>query len=112
MAALENIIRRTKGWIRQAALTYHGTIAVEYLAEEECFLRYILETKHYLAELVVEPDGFHPHCHVQFTAFDLDAVDTTSYAYCYYDDEESTEDDIFGHLDEAVSYIVSHRHLL
>lgn len=86
---------------------YHGKIGVELLADEECFLRYIIETKHYLAELVIEPDGFHPHRHVSFTAFDLDREDTSSYAYCYYDDEGSTEDDIFNCLDEAISYIVS-----
>ncbi|MDE7298925.1 MAG: hypothetical protein K2N94_08855 [Lachnospiraceae bacterium] len=107
MATLKNLIRRTKVWIRQVNLMYHGKIGVELLADEEYFLRYIIETKHYLAELVVEPDGFHPYRHVSFTAFDLDREDTSSYAYCYYDDEESTEDDIFNCLDEAISYILS-----
>ncbi|MBD5470573.1 MAG: hypothetical protein HDR19_05535 [Lachnospiraceae bacterium] len=107
MATLENLIRRTKQWIRQVNLIYQGKIGIELLVDEEYFLRYIIETKHYLAELVIEPDGFHPYRHVSFTAFDLGREDTSSYAYCYYDNEESTEDEIFNCLDEAISYIMS-----
>ncbi|MCM1045988.1 MAG: hypothetical protein NC417_10805 [Candidatus Gastranaerophilales bacterium] len=103
MATLKNLIHRTKLWIQQIDFIYHGKIKIELLVDKEYFLRYLIETKHYLAELVIEPDGFHPHHHVSFMAYDLEGKDTSSYAYCYYDDKESTEDDIFNCLDEAIS---------
>ena len=105
MAALKNLIRRTKLWMQQVQSTHHRDIQVEQLADEPCFLRYIIETDYYLAELVIEPEGFHPHHHVELTALALEGEDISSYAYCYYDSEESTEDDIFACLDEAISYL-------
>ena len=67
---LYEVIDTIQMWIRTVQEMYHGEIDVEFLVEHEDYLRYIIESTNYLAELVVEPEGFHPHRYVSFVALD------------------------------------------
>ncbi|MFV0399395.1 MAG: hypothetical protein ACK5LX_02095 [Oscillospiraceae bacterium] len=100
------LVDKMKKWIREIPLQYQGKVSVEFLAEKENFLRYIIESNNYLAEAVVEPKGFHPYRYVSFTALDKRKEVTQQDAYYYYDDVNSSCSDIFYNLNKAIQYIL------
>lgn len=109
MVIFENLICQIKLWAYEINTKYGEKIKIEHLIDEKYYLHYNMETKHYLAELVVSCDGFRPYRYVEFVAFDLRKEDILSYAYCYYDDENSTETDIFNGLNKGIAYIINEK---
>lgn len=102
---LEQLIHSVKLWIQHSCAACGDRLAVEKIADEQFFLRYILETGRYLAEIIVEPAGFHPHRHVAFTALDKEKEPSQPYAYCYYDGENSSPEEIFQNFDDGLRTI-------
>lgn len=102
---VQKLIKNTKDWMRRTATQYEGQIAIELLNDEPEFLRFWLDTGHYLAELIVEPEGFHPYRHVAFTVLDT-LGEGKNYAYCYYDEANETEEAIFEQLEEGIRFIL------
>lgn len=92
-------------WIRTVQEMYHGEIDVEFLVEHEDYLRYIIESANYLAELVVEPEGFHPHRYVSFVALDK-RKDLLQEPYFYYDEKDSSVENILENLNKGISNVV------
>ena len=92
-------------WIRAVRELYRGGINVEFLMEHEDYLRYIIESTNYLAELVVEPEGFHPHRYVSFVALDK-RKDLLQEPYFYYDEKDSSVENILENLNKGISNVV------
>jgi len=92
-------------WIRTAQEMYRGKINVEFLVEHEDYLRYIIESANYLAELVIEPEGFHPHRFVLFEALDK-RKDSLQKPYFYFDEKDSSIESIIENLNKCILYII------
>ncbi len=102
---LYEVIDTIQMWIRTVREMYHGEIDVEFLVEHEDYLRYIIESTNYLAELVVEPEGFHPHRYVSFVALDK-RKDLLQEPYFYYDEKDSSVENILENLNKGISNVV------
>ncbi|MCI8351879.1 MAG: hypothetical protein HFJ86_12070 [Oscillospiraceae bacterium] len=102
---LYEVIDTIQMWIRTVQEMYHGEIDVEFLVEHEDYLRYIIESANYLAELVVEPEGFHPHRYVSFVALDK-RKDLLQEPYFYYDEKDSSVENILENLNKGISHVV------
>ncbi len=102
---LHEVIETIKTWLKIVREKYRGQIDVEFLTECEDYLRCCIESRYYLAELVVEPEGFHPHRFVSFEALDKRKSHEQE-PYFYYDDEDSSMEDILENLDKGMLYIV------
>ena len=102
---LYEVIDTIQMWIRTVQEMYHGEIDVEFLVEHEDYLRYIIESTNYLAELVVEPEGFHPHRYVSFVALDK-RKDLLQEPYFYYDEKDSSVENILENLNKGISNVV------
>ena len=102
---LYEVIDTIQMWIRTVQEMYHGEIDVEFLVEHEDYLRYIIESANYLAELVVEPEGFHPHRYVSFVALDK-RKDLLQEPYFYYNEKDSSVENILENLNKGISNVV------
>lgn len=102
---LYEVIDTIQMWIRTVQEMYHDEIDVEFLVEHEDYLRYIIESANYLAELVVEPEGFHPHRYVSFVALDI-RKDLLQEPYFYYDEKDSSVENILENLNKGISHVV------
>ncbi len=94
-----------KMWIRTVQEMYRSEINVEFLTERKDYLRYIIESANYLAELVVEPEGFHPHRFVWFEALDK-RKDSLQKPYVYFDEKNSSIENIIENLSKGISYMI------
>lgn len=94
-----------KMWIRTVQEMYRSEINVEFLTERKDYLRYIIESANYLAELVVEPEGFHPHRFVWFEALDK-RKDSLQKPYVYFDEKDSSIENIIENLNKGISYMI------
>lgn len=94
-----------KIWIRTVQEMYRSEINVEFLTEHKDHLRYIIESANYLAELVVEPEGFHPHRFVWFEALDK-RKDSLQKPYIYFDEKNSSIENIIENLNKGISYMI------
>lgn len=94
-----------KMWIRTVQEMYRSEINVEFLTERKDYLRYIIESANYLAELVVEPEGFHPHRFVWFEALDK-RKDSLQKPYFYFDEKNSSIENIIENLSKGISYMI------
>lgn len=103
---LSEVINKIKPWIRTIQVKHNEELKIEFLVEREDFLRYILESNNFLAEIIVEPKGFHPHRFVSFTALDKAKAPMLQEGYYYYDDEDSSLRNIFENLNNAILYIL------
>ena len=92
-------------WIRAVRELYRGGINVEFLMEQEDYLRYIIESTNYLAELTVEPEGFHPHRFVLFEALDK-RKGPLQKPYFYFDEKDSYMENILENLNKGISYMM------
>lgn len=86
-------------WIRTVQERYRGKINVEFLVEHEDYLRYIIESTNFLAELVIEPEGFHPRCFVFFEILDK-RKDSLQKPYFYFGEKDSSMDNILENLNK------------
>lgn len=102
---LHEVIDTIQIWIKTVQDMYCDEINIEFCAEHRDYLRYILESTNYLAELVVEPEGFHPYRFVSFLALDK-RKDTLQKPYFYYDEEDSSVESILENLNAGISYIM------
>lgn len=102
---LHEIICRIQKWIETINEKYNEEINIEILIEQEDYLRYIIETTNYLAELVVEPEGFHPHKFVWFQILDK-RKDASQEPYIYLDEENSSAKSILENLNQGLSYML------
>ena len=80
-------------WVRTIQEKHREEIKIEFLIEQEVYLRYVIESTNYLAELVVEPEGFHPYRFVCFEILDK-RKDSSQEPYCYLDEENSSIENI------------------
>ncbi len=103
---LYEVIDKIQTWITTVQTMYSGKINVEVLMENEDYLRYIIESTNYLAELVVEPEGFHPHRFVSFEALDK-RKDPLQEPYFYVDGKGSSMESILENLNKGIQYIVA-----
>lgn len=94
-----------KIWIKTVQEMYRSEINVEFLTERKDYLRYIIESANYLAELVVEPEGFHPHRFVWFEALDK-RKDSLQKPYVYFDEKNSSIENIIENLNKGISYMI------
>ena len=99
------VIDAIQMWIRTVQEMYSNEIDVEFLIVHEDYLRYIIESTNYLAELVVEPEGFHPHRYVSFEALDK-RKGLSQEPYFYFDDKDSSVENIIENLNKGISYII------
>ena len=102
---LYEVVDSIQMWIRTVQERYRGEINVEFLMEHEDYLRYIIESTNYLAELVVEPEGFHPHRFVSFEALDK-RKDSQQNPYFYFDEEDSSVENILENLTKGILYMI------
>ena len=102
---LYEVINTIQMWIRTVQEMYCDEIKIEFLTEHEDYLRYIIESTNYLAELVVEPEGFHPHRFVLFEALDK-RTDLQQKPYLYFDEKDSSIENILENLNRGISYII------
>lgn len=101
----EQLISNIMDWIRDTQDKYKEKLNIEFIKEEASFLHYIIESKSYLAEIVIEPKGFHPHRHVWFEALDKNK-DISQIPYIYVDDENASLTDILNNLNKQIAYII------
>lgn len=99
------VIDSIQRWIRTVQEMYRGEINIEFLTEREDYLRYIIESTNYLAELVVEPEGFHPHRYVWFMALDK-RKDSLQEPYFYLDEKDSSVENMIENLNKGILYII------
>ena len=90
---LYEIIDTIQKWVRTIQEKHREEIKIEFLIEQEAYLRYVIESTNYLAELVVEPEGFHPYRFVCFEILDK-RKDPLQEPYCYLDGENSSIENI------------------
>lgn len=102
---LYEVIDTIQIWIRTVQEMYRDKIDVEFLVEREDYLRYIIESTNYLAEIVIEPEGFHPHRYVSFEALDK-RKDLPQESYFYYDEKDSSLENILENFNKGISYII------
>lgn len=100
------LIDEVKLWIRVIKIKYASHLTVKCVSEEKNMLRYIINSKNYIAELLVEPDGFHKHRYVSFTAMRLDDDVSNQDSYFYFDNDKSTLEDIMKNLEKGVGCIL------
>ncbi|MBS5144610.1 MAG: hypothetical protein KHY89_03720 [Butyricicoccus pullicaecorum] len=99
------VIDTIQMWIRTVQEKYRNEIDIEFLMERENYLRYIIESTNYLAELVIEPEGFHPHRYVWFEALDK-RKDLPQEPYFYFDEKDNSIENIIENLNKGISYII------
>lgn len=102
---LSEIIDAIQEWIRIIKGKYNKETNIEFLVEQEDYLRYIIESANYLAELVVEPKGFHPHRFVWFEILDKRKASLQE-PYFYLDGENSSVESILENLNQGLSYML------
>ncbi len=102
---LYEIIDIIQVWIRTVQEMYCDEISIEFLIEDKDYLRYIIESTNYLAELTVEPEGFHPHHFVLFEALDKRETPLQE-PYFYFDEKDSPVEDILENLNKGILYII------
>ncbi len=66
-----------------------------------------LETDRYIASLVVEDIGFHPHRFVSFYVIDAEKDVMQEAAYSYYDSEKDSMTDIIEQLNKGIEFIIN-----
>lgn len=103
---LSEVIEGIQSWIRMVQENYRGKINIEFLVENENFLRYIIENENYIAELVVEPEGFHPHRFVWFEALDKTKDLALQEPYFYMDKKEDYMENILENINKGILYIL------
>ena len=102
---LPEIIDAIQRWIETIQEKYNEEIDIEFLVEQEDYLRYVIESANYLAELVVEPKGFHPNRFVWFEILDK-RKDSLQEPYFYLDGENDSVESILENLNLGLSYML------
>ena len=102
---LYEIIDTIQKWIRTIKEKYCEEINIEFLIEQEDYLRCIIESANYLAELVVEPEGFHPYRFVCLEILDK-RKDLLQEPYFYLDGENSSIENILENLNQGLFYMI------
>ena len=102
---LPEIIDAIQRWIETIQKKYNEEINIEFLVEQEEYSRYVIESANYLAELVVEPKGFHPHRFVWFEILDK-RKDSLQEPYFYLDGENDSVESILENLNQGLSYML------
>ena len=89
-------------WLKRNQGIFENNISVEVLRDNIDCLRFELNFGEILAEIIVEEPGFAPYRYVSFQAADIiDGV--WKMVYTWYDEEETTAEEIVGNLDKALA---------
>ena len=104
---LENVLSEIHKWYECVSRKYAGIIYFEIDKNEEDLFIVNLETNRYIAQLVVENTGFHPHRFVSFVVLDIEKDVTQQYAYYYYDSEKDSISDIIDQLNQGIEFITN-----
>lgn len=99
------VIKAVREWFAFISNNYKNIINFEIAADNKDVFIVDFDTNRYIAQLVVENEGFHPHRFVSFIALDIEKDIFQKDAYSYYDNNESTIDEIIEQLNKGISFI-------
>lgn len=102
---LESVMSEIHNWYECISRQYIGVINFQIDKNEKDMFIVNLETDRYIAQLVVENIGFHPHRFVSFNVLDVEKDVKQEYAYCYYDSEKDSISDIIDQLNRGIDFI-------
>ena len=105
MLEFEQLVDVIMNWIRSVRDNNKEKLMIEFIKEESLLLRYDIESKNYLAEIIVEPEGFHPHRYVWFQALDKNK-DASQKPLFYMDEHDSSLNDILNNLNKLINLII------
>lgn len=100
---LKEIIKAVHSWTEQIERTYVNKLKVWHIKETENIFIADIDSENCLARLIVEPEGFHPHRHVEMTLVRInDGKRNAVPFYCYYDKNGDSIEDIINELDKCI----------
>ena len=102
---LENVMNEIYLWYNYITKKYAEVIKFEIDKDEKDIFIVNFETNRYVAQLVVEDIGFHPHRFVSFIVLDVEKDIHQDYPYLFYDDEKDSISDIIEQLNKGIEFI-------
>ena len=97
----ENVMNEVHKWYDSISTKYADIIKFEISQNEKTIFNVFLENDRYIAQLVVEDIGFHPHRYVYLDILD---ADTEEHTY-YFDSEKDSMSDIIEQLDRGIKFM-------
>lgn len=104
---LENVMNEVHNWYEYVSRKYADIIKFEVDKNEKDMFIINLETNRYIAQLVVEDIGFHPHRFVSFIALDASKDIMQENAYSYYDKENDSISEIIEQLNNGIEFVIN-----
>lgn len=102
---LKTVMNEIHKWYENITKKYAEVIKFEIDKDEKDIFIVNFDTNKYVAQLVVEDIGFHPHRFVSFTVLDIEKDIHQNYPYLFYDDEEDSVSDIIEQLNRGIEFI-------
>lgn len=102
---LETVMSEIHKWYENITKKYAEVIKFEIDKDEKDIFIVNFDANRYLAQLVVEDIGFHPHRFVSFIVLDIEKDIHQNYPYLFYDDEKDSVSDIIGQLNSGIEFI-------
>lgn len=103
---LESVMNEIHKWYEYISKKYTNVIKFEIDKNEKDVFIVNLETNRYIAQLVVEDIGFHPHRFVSFIVLDVAKDVMQENAYSYFDNEKDSIRDIIEQLNGGIDFII------
>lgn len=104
----DTIMTTTSNWIKSTKNKYKAQIKTEIIEHTDILYRVIFETEHSLAELIVNEPDFAPYRYVSFLVYSAKHLSEAIPLFSYYDNEESTIEEIIEQLNNGIDALVSH----
>ncbi|MDE5577652.1 MAG: hypothetical protein K2J11_09725 [Oscillospiraceae bacterium] len=102
---LETVMNEIHKWYENITKKYAEIIRFEIDKDGKDIFIVNFDTNKYIAQLVVEDIGFHPHRFVSFIALDKERDIHQNYPYLFYDDEKDSVSDIIEKLNSGIEFI-------
>ena len=102
---LETVMNEIHKWYENITKKYAEVIKFEIDKDDKDIFIVNFDTNRYVAQLVVEDIGFHPHRFVSFIILDIERDIHQNYPYLFYDDEKDSVSDIIEQLNSVIEFI-------
>lgn len=104
---LREIQKDVRAWLDIVQKEYDKQIVFEIKRDDSERFCVQMETKSYIGELSVSNPDWAPFRYIDFMILNINAPLDDNIAFCFYDDEKSTKDDIVKNLNYGIGLMAN-----
>lgn len=107
----KEVLKMVHEWFNLIKVKYENEITFTVEHDDKDGLYVIMENPKYVGGLIVDEPGWAPYNCASFEIHSIDAPIEDSRVFLYYDDEQSTKEDILSNLNKGLKLIASKENL-